>query len=77
MKVVVDSELCEGHARCVNAAPMVFQVNEEDLAEVRDENVTAENESVSNLRWPIAPAKHSAWNGKKNLAYYQGMYSTR
>jgi ferredoxin len=24
---------------------MVFQVNEEDLAEVRDENVTAENES--------------------------------
>jgi ferredoxin len=44
MKVVVDSELCEGHARCVNAAPMVFQVNEEDLAEVRDENVTAENE---------------------------------
>jgi ferredoxin len=45
MKVVIDSELCEGHARCVNAAPMVFQVNEEDLAEVRDENVTAENES--------------------------------
>ena len=45
MKVVVDLELCEGHARCVSAAPMVFQVSEEDLVEVREENVTAEHES--------------------------------
>jgi ferredoxin len=45
MKVVVDLDLCEGHARCVSAAPAVFQVGKDDLVDVRDENVTVGNES--------------------------------
>lgn len=30
MKVVVDLQLCEGNARCVEAAPEVFEVGEDD-----------------------------------------------
>jgi ferredoxin len=32
MKVVVDLQLCEGNARCVEAAPEVFEVGEDDKA---------------------------------------------
>ncbi|MBV8137201.1 MAG: ferredoxin [Deltaproteobacteria bacterium] len=32
MKVVVDLQLCEGNARCVEAAPEVFEVGDDDKA---------------------------------------------
>jgi ferredoxin len=32
MKVVVDLQLCEGNARCMEAAPEVFDVGEDDKA---------------------------------------------
>lgn len=35
MRVVVDSELCEGNAVCSNVAPEVFVVGEDDLARVK------------------------------------------
>jgi ferredoxin len=34
MKVVVDPNLCEGNLRCVNAAPDVFEVDDNDQAHV-------------------------------------------
>jgi ferredoxin len=30
MKVIVDFDLCEGNARCVQAAPKVFSIDEND-----------------------------------------------
>ena len=38
MKVVVDRDLCEGHARCVEAAPAVFEIDDDDEMRVIDEN---------------------------------------
>ncbi len=34
MKIIVDYELCEGHARCMEMAPDIFQVDEEDKIHV-------------------------------------------
>ncbi len=34
VKVVVDANLCEGNARCVNAAPAVFRLEDDDQATV-------------------------------------------
>ena len=38
MKVVVDRDLCEGHARCVEAAPVVFEIDDNDEMRIIDEN---------------------------------------
>ena len=34
MKVVVDFDRCEGHARCMAAAPEVFEVRDDDRSYV-------------------------------------------
>lgn len=34
MRVVVDHDRCEGHARCMAAAPEVFEVRDDDLSYV-------------------------------------------
>ena len=34
MKAVVDHTLCEGHARCEETAPQVFEVDENDKSQV-------------------------------------------
>ncbi len=34
MKVVVDPKLCEGNQRCMEAAPEVFRVGEDDQSRV-------------------------------------------
>ncbi len=38
MKVVVDHDLCEGNARCMEVAPEVFEVDQEDKNHVLIEN---------------------------------------
>lgn len=34
MKVIVDHELCEGNGRCVEVAPQVFELRDDDLSYV-------------------------------------------
>lgn len=34
MKVVVDADRCEGHAKCQASAPDVFQVGDDDISRV-------------------------------------------
>lgn len=34
MKVIVDHDRCEGNARCIHAAPEVFELCDDDLAYV-------------------------------------------
>lgn len=36
MKVTVDITKCDGHEKCVQAAPNVFQMNERFIAQVTD-----------------------------------------
>ena len=40
VRVVVDAELCEGHALCLQAAPGVFELDENDRAIVSDAALT-------------------------------------
>ena len=37
MRIVVDFSLCESNALCVNAAPEIFEVRDDDLLYVLDE----------------------------------------
>jgi ferredoxin len=53
MKVVVDTAVCQGHARCEDTAPELFAVGEEDgararvlLPEVPDDLVKAAEDAV-------------------------------
>tara|TARA_B100000676_G_scaffold58035_1_gene57093 strand:- start:535 stop:726 length:192 start_codon:yes stop_codon:yes gene_type:complete len=34
MKITIDESLCEGHAKCMERAPEVFEVGEDDLSHV-------------------------------------------
>ena len=38
MNVTVDTTKCDGHEKCVQAAPNVFKMNERFIAEVADSN---------------------------------------
>jgi ferredoxin len=38
MNVIVDRDLCEGHARCVEAAPAVFEIGDDDQMYLLDPN---------------------------------------
>jgi ferredoxin len=37
MRIVVDYDLCESHARCVEAAPDIFEIRDDDLMYVLSE----------------------------------------
>jgi len=45
MKVVVDADVCQGHARCWEICPEVFDLDDEGHALVRVELVPAELEA--------------------------------
>lgn len=42
MRIVVDYDQCESNALCMAAAPEVFEVRDDDLLYVLDENPTEE-----------------------------------
>ena len=47
MKAKIDMSLCEGHAKCMEAAPAVFEVRDDDLSHLLvDEIPEAERERV-------------------------------
>lgn len=46
MRVVVDRDRCEGNAFCVNIAPEVFQLDDDEYAMVMTEPVPVEQESL-------------------------------
>ncbi len=53
MRVVVDYDLCESNALCMEAAPEVFEVRDDDFLYVLDENpgeeLRAKVESAASL----------------------------
>jgi ferredoxin len=56
VRVVVDTDVCEGHALCSIAAPDVFELGEDDKAIVLEIDLTeAVLESVENaiIRCPV------------------------
>ncbi len=55
MKVTVDNAKCDGHEKCVQAAPKVFRMNERFIAEVADPNGDAPEKIVFAAR--VCPTK--------------------
>jgi len=45
MKVKIDTSLCEGHAKCMEATEVVFDVRDDDLSHVLVDTVPAEEEA--------------------------------
>ena len=55
MNVTVDTTKCDGHEKCVQAAPNVFKMNERFIAEVTDSNGDTQEKVVLAAR--ICPTK--------------------
>lgn len=47
MRVVVDRDRCEGNAFCVNIAPEVFELDDDEYAVVLTDPVPAEREALA------------------------------
>jgi ferredoxin len=42
MKIIIDHTLCEGHAKCMDAVPEIFEVRDDDRSYVLVDVVPAE-----------------------------------
>lgn len=67
MKITVDRAKCEGYAKCVQAAPKVFQLDKTMTAEVIDPKADSDEKILLAAR--ICPTKaialHEEATGKK------------
>jgi ferredoxin len=67
MKITVDRAKCEGYAKCVQAAPKVFQLDKTMVAEVTDPRGESDEKILLAAR--ICPTKaialHEEDTGKK------------
>lgn len=43
-RIVVDWDLCESNGICESLAPDIFELDDDDMLQVHDDTVTAENE---------------------------------
>ncbi len=48
MRIEVDWDLCESNAVCMGVAPEVFQLEDNDMLTVLQQEVTPENEALVN-----------------------------
>ncbi len=55
MKLVVDRQLCEGNARCVEAAPELFEVRDNDKSYVRVETPSGKQVDKARLAARLCP----------------------
>ena len=55
MKAIVDHSLCEGHAKCMEQAPDVFDVRDDDLSHVVMENIPEEQRAKVERAAHICP----------------------
>jgi ferredoxin len=47
MRVIVDRDRCEGNAFCVNIAPEVFELDDDEYAVVKTDPVPGEQEALA------------------------------
>ena len=55
MKVVVDHNLCEGNGRCVEIAPQVFELRDDDRSYVLRENLPQDLRAKAQLATTLCP----------------------
>lgn len=61
MKVTVDHNKCEGHAKCQQAAPEVFEVRDDDLSYVLVDDVPEELVPKVERAIRLCPRQAIAW----------------
>ena len=63
MKVVVDHSLCEGHAKCMDNAPEVFEVGEDDRSYVVLDDIPEELRAKVERAVRVCPRAAISFNG--------------
>jgi ferredoxin len=63
MKVVVDHSLCEGHAKCMDNAPEVFEVGEDDRSYVVLDDIPEELRAKVERAVRVCPRAAISLNG--------------
>lgn len=61
MKVEVNSDMCEGHAKCEMAAPEVFKLGPDDVSIVLVDEVPAELKEKVDRAIRLCPRQAIAW----------------
>lgn len=61
MKVVVNADMCEGHAKCEMAAPEVFEVGDDDVSRVLIDDVPEELREKVDRAIRLCPRQAIAW----------------
>jgi ferredoxin len=61
VKVKVNSDMCEGHAKCQAAAPEVFRVGDDDVSVVLIDEVPKELEEKVERAIRLCPRQAIAW----------------
>jgi ferredoxin len=61
MKVVVNSDMCEGHAKCELTAPEVFKVGDDDVSVVLIDDVPAELREKVDRAIRLCPRQAISW----------------
>lgn len=61
MKVKVNSDMCEGHAKCQAAAPEVFKLGDDDVSVVLLDDVPAALQEKVDRAIRLCPRQAIAW----------------
>lgn len=55
MKVRVDADMCEGHAKCEKAAPAIFKLGPDEVSVVLMEDVPPEHQAAVERAFRLCP----------------------
>lgn len=61
MKVVVNADMCEGHAKCESAAPEVFKLGPDDVSVVLVEDVPEALKEKVDRAIRLCPRQAISW----------------
>lgn len=61
MKVIVNSDMCEGHGKCEKTAPEVFKLGPDDVSIVLVDDVTPDLEEKVNRAIRLCPRQAISW----------------
>jgi ferredoxin len=64
MKVTVNTDMCEGHAKCEKAAPEVFKVGEDDVSVVLVDEVAPDDIEKVDRAIRLCPRQAISWTQK-------------
>lgn len=61
MKVTVNADVCEGHAKCVMSAPEVFEMGDDEVSIVKVEEVSEEQKAAVDRAIRLCPRQAISW----------------